>query len=228
MPDGFSNARDEFTGQLLVDTSRAHGGSYALHAQGLQGGTPGQAGGPKKSVTYALPANFGPVLWGRAFVYTTPEAPMSHAGIFNARYPPKGSAAQAMADLDWYEVASYQEKYMAIWHPPEPPGFPEWVLLSDTSLVLDAWTCLEWLFDADNGAEPEAADPRVWLDGQELAWPDPFVYSEPEGAERPTQHKADNFTMIETGVVMYQGLTTPTDWWIDDLAIGPERIGCVE
>ena len=43
-----------------------------------------------------------------------------------------------------------------------------------------------------------------------------------------THHpEGENFTLIETGVVMYQGLTEPTSWWIDDLAIGPERIGCV-
>jgi hypothetical protein len=165
-------------------------------------------------------------MWGRAFVYTTPARPVSHAGLFNARYPRPDSASTAMEDLDWYEVATYQEKYMSIWHPPEPPGFPEWVKVSDTLLVLDTWTCLEWLFDGANGQNAEAADPRVWLDGTELLWPEEFVFSEPPGAAKPVMEKAENFTMIETGVVMYQGLTTPTSWWIDDLAIGPERIGC--
>jgi hypothetical protein len=32
--------------------------------------------------------------------------------------------------------------------------------------------------------------------------------------------------MIETGVVMYQEMPTPNSWWIDDLGIGPARIGC--
>jgi hypothetical protein len=45
-------------------------------------------------------------------------------------------------------------------------------------------------------------------------------------APKPTREKAQNFTMIETGVVMYQGLTQTTNWWIDDLAVGPKRIGC--
>jgi hypothetical protein len=31
---------------------------------------------------------------------------------------------------------------------------------------------------------------------------------------------------METGVYLYQGLSVPTDWWIDDLAIGKQRIGC--
>jgi hypothetical protein len=226
LPAGFVVSRDEFEGELLVDATRPHGGTYSLHAKDLSGGTPGTAGGPKKSIKYTLPGGFGPTLWGRAFVYTTPARPVSHAGLFNARYPRPGNPSTAQEDLDWYEVATYQEKYMGIWHPPEPPGFPEWVLVSGTPLVLDAWACLEWLFDGANGENLEAADPRVWLDGSELAWPEQFVFSEPAGAAKPVMEKAENFTMIETGVVMYQGLSVPTSWWIDDLAIGPQRIGC--
>jgi hypothetical protein len=71
--------------------------------------------------------------------------------------------------LDWYEFATYQQRYMGVWHPPEPPGFPEWVLQSDKPLVLDDWTCLEWVFDAANGSEPEAADPRPI--GGSTIWP---------------------------------------------------------
>ncbi len=226
LPDGWTPHRDEFSGQLLVDSTRARSGKYALHARQLSGGREGAQGGPKKTVRFELPADFGPVLWGRAYVYTTPARPMSHAGLFNARYPRPGSSSGAFDTLDWYEVATYQQKYMAIWHPPEPPGFPEWVLLSDTPLVLDGWACLEWLFDGANGTQPEAADPRVWLDGVELAWPEKFVFSDPPTSTRPVQEKASRFTVIETGVFLYQGLPVPTDWWIDDLAVGRQRIGC--
>ncbi|MBM7116268.1 hypothetical protein I3V78_22190 [Archangium primigenium] len=225
IPSGWTPFRDEFTGRLLVDDSRPHRGRYALHAQGMVGGKEGDQGGPKKTIRYNLPEGFGPVLWGRAYVYATPERPMSHAGLFNARYPRPGSGERAFDTLDWYEVATYQKKYMSIWHPPEPPGFPEWVQVSDTPLVLDAWTCLEWQFDGANGTEPEAALPRVWLDGQELAWPETFVFSDPP-APPPVREKASNFTVLETGVFLYQGLSVPTDWWIDDLAVGKERIGC--
>jgi hypothetical protein len=38
--------------------------------------------------------------------------------------------------------------------------------------------------------------------------------------------KAGNFTFLETGVYLYQGLTQATNWWIDDLAVGTGRIGC--
>ncbi|WP_426751544.1 hypothetical protein [Myxococcus sp. Y35] len=226
IPDGWTPYRDELSGELRVDDSRARSGRYALHASKLVGGTEGSQGGPKKTLRFDLPAGFGPVLWGRVYVYTTPARPLSHAGLFNARYPRPGQSGGAVETLDWYELATYRQRYMAIWHPPEPPGFPEWVQLSDTPLVLDAWACLEWLFDGANGTHPEAAEPRVWLNGTELRWPETFVFADPPTTERPVREKATRFTMLEAGVFLYQGLSVPTDWWLDDLAVGPQRIGC--
>jgi hypothetical protein len=226
LPAGWTAHRDEFSGELLVDDTRAHSGRHALHARALVGGKEGSQGGPKKTVRFDLPAHFGPVLWGRAYVYTTPARPTSHAGLFNARYPRPGSTDRAFETLDWYEVATFREKYMAIWHPPEPPGFPEWVQVSDTPLVLNEWTCLEWHFDGANGTHPEAAEPRVWLNGVELSWPERFVFSDPPATAPLVREKATDFTVIEAGVFLYQGLSVPTDWWMDDLAVGKQRIGC--
>lgn len=226
IPDGWTVYRTEFTGTLLVDGSKPHKGAFALHAKDLLGGKEGNQGGPKRTLKYALPAGFGPVLWGRVYVYTSPARPVSHAGLFNARYPRPGSPSTAVNTLDWYEFATYQQTYMGVWHPPEPPGFPEWVLQSDKQLVLDDWACLEWEFDGANGTDPEAADPRVWVDGLELSWPTKFTFSDPAGAAKPKLEKAKDFTFLETGVYLYQGLSLATNWWIDDLAVGSRRIGC--
>jgi hypothetical protein len=222
IPQGFTPWRTNGTGQLLVDDTRPFGGSgYSLHAKDLQGG-------PQHTLKYVLPASFGPVMWGRLRLYTTPTRPAAHAGFFNARYPKPGQPDSAPENqLNWYEVASYQEAYMSIWHPPWPPGFPEDVQVSDTKLVLDAWTCVEWLFDAKNDADAmQAALPKVWLDGAELAWPQHFTYSEPAGAPAPFRDKAESFTVIELGIVTWQDVPTPVSWWIDDVALGTERIGC--
>jgi hypothetical protein len=227
VPEGWTSYRDEFSGDLVVDGTRPHGGRFALHARNLAGGIEGTAGGPKKTLKFTLPERFGGVLWGRMHVYTSPTRPISHAGLFNARYAPPGSSSVEMRDFDWYEIATYRQTYMAIWHPPEPPGYPEWVLHSDEPLKLGTWACLEWLFDGANGDEPEAADPRVWLNGTEITWPRKFVFSDPPGAPRHVQAKAENFMYLELGVFLYQGLSEPTDWWIDDLALGPRRIGCI-
>jgi len=209
-PPGWMRYRlgDGFPGQLLVDSTRPHRGNYSLHAKDYQGGSPTEQGGPKYTIIYSLPAGFGPVLWGRAFVYTSPAAPESHAGIFNARYPVPGSNATAMA----------------IWHPPEPPGQPEDVRISDAGGVANDWACLEWLFDGASNDAGEAAEPRMWLNGAELSWPTTFIY--PSNAQAPVREPVTNFIELETGIYMYQGLTVVTNWWIDDLAVGSGRIGC--
>jgi len=221
-PAGFTPWRTNGTGQLLVDNTKPYGGAgYSLHAKDLQGG-------PQHTWRYDLPANWGPVMWGRLRLFTTPTRPEAHAGFFNARYPKPGQPDNAPENqLDWYEVASYQQKYMTIWHPPWPPGFPEDVQVSDTMLVLDNWTCIEWFFDGENASDAlQAALPKAWLDGTELAWPEHFTYSEPAGAPAPLRDKAGNFTVIELGIVTWQAVPTPVSWWIDDVALGTERIGC--
>lgn len=222
LPQGFTPWRTTGTGQLLVDDTKPFGGTgYSLHAKDLQGG-------PQHTLKYVLPANFGPVMWGRLRMFTTPTRPEAHAGFFNARYPKPGQPDNAPEDqLNWYEVASYQQKYMSIWHPPWPPGFPEDVQVSGTMLALDKWTCVEWLFDGKNDADAmQAGLPKMWLDGAELAWPEHFTYSEPAGAAAPFRDKVGNFTVIELGIVTWQDVPTPTSWWIDDVVLGTERIGC--
>jgi hypothetical protein len=229
IPTGWTAYRNEFVGALLVDSSKAHRGQYALHAKDFRGGVEGQQGGPKHTLQFTLPAGFGSQLWGRAYVLLTPEVPASHAGLFNARYPRPGmSAAAPITALNWYEVATYMTRYMTIWHPPEPPGYPEWVqLATDTDpLIVDRWACLEWHFDGGNGAAPQAADPRLWRNGVEVTWPTTMVFADPASTVRPTQEKTVDFTRLEVGVYLYQGLTKVTNWWIDDLAVGKQRIGC--
>ena len=226
LPTGWSNYRSEFPdGQLLVDNTKAHAGTMALHAKGLKGGTQGQDGGPKRTIRFTLPANFGPVLWGRAWVYST-IAPQSHMGVFNARYPKPNTTDTDITKLDWYEAAIYTGKYMTVWHPPEPPGFPEWVKVSGTDGIVNQWACWEWQFDGKNGDMPQAADPRLWINGTELTWPMEFTFSVPATTVRPTQDKVTNFTVLETGMYMYQYQPEAADLWIDQLAVGKERIGC--
>ncbi|HXK18472.1 MAG TPA: hypothetical protein VNG33_11750, partial [Polyangiaceae bacterium] len=224
IPTGWTKRFDQPNGELLVDNTKPYGTSkYSLHAKDIVGAQ------PQKSIIYQLPANFGPVMWGRMHLFTTGTQPASHAGFFAAYYPPLNSTSTTMTTLDWYEVASYTQAYMSIWHPPWPPGFPESVQVSDTKLVLDKWTCVEWLFDSKNDADPlQAAEPRTWLDGTELAWPTQFAFSDTamQNEKQPTRNKGTNFVTIETGITMWQMMPTPNNWWIDDLAVGPERIGC--
>src|SRR5580658_3875398 len=108
---------------------------------------------------------------------------------------------------------------MEIWHTPEPPGQPEDVRISDAGALSNDWACLEWLFDGTGDDAGEAAEPRMWLNGNELSWPTTFI--DPTNAAAPVRQPVTNFIELETGIYMYQGLTVVTNWWIDDLAVGP-------
>lgn len=161
-------------------------------------------------------------------MFTAGTRPEAHAGLF-ALLPARRLRNDDHDHVGLVRGRQFTQKYMSIWHPPWPPGFPEAVQVSDTPLSLDTWTCVEWLFDGKNEADAtEAAMPRVWLDGTELAWPTKFAFSEEDqmNATPPKRNKATNFTVFETGITLWQSMPTANNWWIDDIGIGPERVGC--
>jgi hypothetical protein len=204
-------------GSILVDNVMPHSGKCSLHMKDFSGSQ------PQHAFIAALPANFGPVLWGRAFVFNT-ATPTQHGALLKTRY-----AIPNSADVDWYEVGYELHNYDGIWHSPLPPsGLPEWVLQSNTTIVVNNWTCVEWLFDAQNGAEAQAADPRIWQDGVEVTFKPGFEYdlTNTKGLPRPVTPKASDFVGIEVGLTMYHDIDEKTNIYLDDLAFGNQRVGC--
>ena len=204
-------------GSLLVDKEKAHSGMCSLHMKDFSGEQ------PQHALLANLPPNFGPVLWGRAWVFNT-AAPTEHGALIKLRYTVPNST-----DVDWYEVGYEKQNYDGIWHSPLPPsGLPEWVLRSNTTVLLNAWTCVEWLFDTQNDGKPEAADPRIWQDGQEVTFQPGFEYdlTNTKGLPRPVTPKGTDFVAMEVGLTMYHAIDTKTNIYMDDLAFGKQRIGC--
>ena len=204
-------------GTLLVDKDKAHGGLCALHMKDYSGDQ------PQHALLADLPANFGPILWGRAWVFNS-ATPTSHGALIKTRYTVPNST-----DVDWYEVGYENHNFKGIWHNPLPPsGLPEWELPSPLKVVVGAWTCVEWLFDSQNGSQPQAADPRIWQDGVEAVWGTGNQYDLTNGktSTRPPTPKGSNFVGIEIGLTMYHQIDQVTNIYIDDLAFGKARIGC--
>lgn len=91
---------------------------------------------------------------------------------------------------------------------------------NDEVVPVGVWSCAEWEFDGPDNTM------RFWLDGQALT--DLTVDGTGQGCtSQPSTFvwTAPTFTEIEMGYENYQ----PDDarnMWVDDVAIGPDRIGC--
>jgi hypothetical protein len=88
-------------------------------------------------------------------------------------------------------------------------------LSSDTKFsyytAVDNWVCVEWMVD------PSTQKGALWADGV-LAYND--VLSHPS----PNQIPATSFNQIRIGMRTYKGAMNSV--WIDDVVVGPTRIGC--
>jgi hypothetical protein len=216
VPQGEGN---QGAGTTLVDNVKAHSGTCALHMKDFNGDS------PQHAYLAALPAGFGPVLWGRAWVFNT-SAPTNHGALVKTRY-----AIANKTDLDWYEVGYELKNYNGHWHNPLPPsGLPEWILRSSTPVATGRWQCVEWLFDAQNGDMPQgAADPRIWVDGQEVMFGPGLQYNGDGNnttPQRPTTPRGTSFVSIEVGLTMYHAVDEKMDVFLDELAFGRQRVGC--
>jgi hypothetical protein len=213
VPNGEGN---QGAGKTLVDDVMPHSGLCALHMKDFSGDQ------PQHAFLANLPAAFGPVLWGRAWIYTT-SAPSMHGALIKARYALPGSN-----NLDWYEVGYELKHYNGQWHNPLPPsGLPEWILRSTTPIGVGQWQCVEWLWDVDNGGMAQAADPRMWVDGQELVFGPGIQYDgNNTKSTRPTTPRGTSFVSIEVGLTMYHPVDETMNVFFDELAFGRERVGC--
>jgi hypothetical protein len=213
VPNGEGN---QGAGTTLVDNVMPHTGACALHMKDFSGDQ------PQHAYLANLPAAFGAQVWGSAWVYTT-SAPSMHGALVKARY-----AIAGRNDLDWYEVGYEFKNYNGHWHNPLPPsGLPEWILRSTTPIAVNRWQCVEWLFDAGAEGMAQAADPRIWIDGQEVTFGPGIQY---DGAntrpDRPTTPAGTTFVSIEVGLTMYHPVDEKMNVYMDDLAFGKERVGC--
>jgi hypothetical protein len=151
------------------------------------------------------------VLWGRFYLYLDAGAPDGHGAFVNA-FDRAGN---------WYELGFQFGAFHGNWHPPQ--GVPERWMNSASQIRAQAWTCVEFLFD---GAKP--AETQIWSDGALVE------YTQKAGS--PAIETVSQFERVTVGFTAYhgtslsdyQGDTAPraTEMYLDDFALGAERIGC--
>ena len=119
--------------------------------------------------------------------------------------------SQLMANYETPD--SYQD-------PPVGPSTDCWLHADQKVVPVGDWACAEWLFDGPNNTM------RFWLDGQEI--PDLAMTGTGQGCVGQAADfiwQAPNFERIDLGFESYQ----PDDarvMWIDDVALGTQRLGC--
>lgn len=79
------------------------------------------------------------------------------------------------------------------------------------------WQCVEWRMDATDNRI------TVWIDGQ--AKPDLTVSTKDHGGN-PVDFLFPRFDAVKFGWQLYQPNSGAYDVWLDDLALGVDRLGC--
>ena len=206
-------------GQLpVVDLTKAFAGTHALHYATMHSAN-------NRVFMYNLPANWGNVMWVRAYMYFTPSLPInippdgsSHGTMFKGIYNPQRY---------WYETGVELGKFFLDQHIPEPPGYPEWCMYNEITPTPNTWLCLEWEFNGIDDGTGNATEPRLFINGEEVQitrktlWNNGFLPDKPADEYLPVQ----NFIQIWLGMEMWHSWTGFDEFWFDDVAISKTRIG---
>jgi hypothetical protein len=84
------------------------------------------------------------------------------------------------------------------------------------------WVCVEWEFDGPKNAM------HLWFDGALLSDVDVNGMGTRcvANADLGKPWTAPNFSFLSLGWQAYQASNGPLELWMDDVAVGTERVGC--
>jgi hypothetical protein len=231
-PGGFWSATQN-GGTVSVDATRAFSGNHSLLARTAEG-----MGYKSAMAGFTDPNRLpvaGNVLYGRMMFYleSAPTKSMHWTfvdGSGQVADPSGGYTAiyRYGGQLPVTDGASFRgTQFMANYETPDHYGTPgkgpstDCYRQAEQELApVGVWACAEWLFDGPNNAM------RFWLNGEQID--ELAINGTGDGCvDQPAGYTwlAPSFTRVDVGWESYQ----PDDArsvWIDDVAIGEERIGC--
>jgi hypothetical protein len=195
-------------GKILVDTTQAFSGKQSLHVTGKMN---------KDHANISRPIqNASPTAYVR-FMYYVKSYPAS-SGV-HTRLARLGTMQAASGNpYTSYSLASYNglaiERVNSIY-------------LRDTgtklndSKLLNRWSCMEFAVDMSGGAGKVKVN--IWIDGKALTL-------SPAGSASHGQTDATwdplAFEVFMLGLDGYQDDAEVADYWIDDISVTPQRVGC--
>ena len=187
----------------VVDTAKARSGSKALKAQGMDYGSSGY-------ITYpGIPSKH----WGRMYYQMGANLQTTnylHITLVELLPLDSGHAARVV-DTNLANNDLSAMKYILNVDANGNEGGLESPTKFSYYDAVDKWVCVEWMVD------PDTQKGALWADG-ELAYND--VLRHPS----PNQIPSGSFDQIRIGMRTYKGARNTV--WIDDVVVGPARIGC--
>jgi polysaccharide lyase-like protein len=208
---------------VRVDSVQAFSGSQAVHVNAPPNGayrrgyfSLGQGSGVFPALSRSL--------FGRAMMYldATPNG-VVHWTVIQA----EGRAADNTHDA-YYRYGGQQQNGAGLMANYETNGgvSTDCYSHSATRMPVQRWACVEWHFDAARN------EMQLWLDGTELT--DMHVVDRPTTAGSGCLGNdvngewlaPPNFTTLHLGWESYQTANDDRNLWVDDVAVGSERLGC--
>ncbi|APR79269.1 secreted hydrolase [Minicystis rosea] len=231
-PPGGMWENNQSGGTVAVDTGRAKSGKNAVKIS-----ADAATGYRSAMISLYDPALLpvdGNVIYGRMMFYLE-SAPTGtvHWTIIDGTGPVVGQGYHAayryggqhpVTDANDTFVGSQMmanyETPDAYQDPPVGPSSDCWLHADQKVVPVGAWSCAEWLFDGPNNTM------RFWLNGQEI--PDLAMTGKGQGCVSQAADfvwQAPNFERIDLGFESYQADDARV-LWIDDVALGTQRLGC--
>lgn len=195
-------------GKIVVDTAQAFSGKQSLHVTGKMSKDRANI---SRSIQTASPTSYV------RFMYYVKSYPAS-SGV-HTRLARLGTMQAASGNpYTSYSLAAYNgiaiERVNSIY-------------LRDTgtklndSKLLNRWSCLEFAVDMSGGAGKVKVN--IWIDGRALTL-------SPAGSSSHGQTDASwdplAFEVFMLGLDGYQEDAEVADYWIDDISVTPQRVGC--
>jgi hypothetical protein len=203
---------------VTVDATKPHAGAKGLHISS-PGGTPVGTLIKESAPLFPIAGN---VLYGRMMMWLT-KAPtgavhwnnVQAAGFMpgSTQWSKYGWGGMYGVILAGYTIRTNPTDMQAVidCSKPSKMGLPE-----------KAWTCLEWEFDGVGNQM------HLWLDGTLLADADIIKTGTQCVTPKPPNDtwQAPTFANLTLGWAQYQQSSTPIEFWMDDLVLAPQRVGC--
>jgi hypothetical protein len=203
---------------LAVDTTKALHGTKALHIKAAAG-TPVAVIAKQGAPLFPIAGN---MMFGRVMMWltATPGGDYHWNNIQAAGTIPGattwgkyGWGGQFGKVLAGYTVRTMQTAPTATMDCSKP---------SASAFPSQRWVCVEWQFD---GTKNEM---HLWFDGTLLGDVDVVGMGTRcvNNADLGKPWAAPDFSFLSIGWQQYQGSNGPLELWMDDVAVGTQRIGC--